>query len=820
MPKQREKTKSLKNYKHKGKRKNIPEVGLVTSSTDKVTGKKFYKFDPFLDPNLEWTGKKEKDQLEIDNVSLHVHEKIDPKLLIEKLKSEKKENKVEEKQLNFFDNPDFEKPLNKALQFYQHESDWTNRLIAGDSLLVMNSLLEKEGMGNKVQTIFMDPPYGINYRSNFQPFTNKRDIKENDSIPHEPEMIKAFRDTWELGIHSYLSHVRERLLLCKELLSETGSIFFQISDKNLHHIKEILDEIFGSENFVSLICFQKVGHPFSSTNNLPSKLDFILWYAKDRSKMKFHKLYINRKNELPVGYDFYETEEGERIKLTTEQKKNLNALPKNIKFFKPMQLFKSGPGSKYDVKFEGKTYNSGHRWWGQSKEDIETLIKLKRIYPYGSALKFIRYLDDFPYKELDTLWDGLGGASDMVYVVQTNEEVIKRCILMSSDTGDIVLDPTCGGGTTAIASERLARKWITCDSSRVALNLARKRIMTEVFDYYKLLNPEEGISGGLEYKKVDRLTPSLIAKGQGGKKETIYLEPIKDSSIKRVTGPFTVEAVPSIRVKSPFVKHNSNETEQEITNYINEINSSGILTIDGKKIKFINLEKTRGYEYIHAVGQSEFENSQRKTYLSFGPNHGPLEQTQVENAAFELRENDKEDCLLIFCSFHFDPEASKDIDLLDQPKIKFLKSQMSVDLLTDDLKKNRSSNQSFWLIGQPDIQIIKENKNYKVKVNGFDYYNPLSKGEIISRGSDNIALWMLDTNYDERSICPDQFFFPIQDNNDWTKLTKTLKNEIDLDKIKFFQGTISESFEKGSNNKIAVKIVDNRGIESLVVKDL
>ena len=326
------------------------------------------------------------------------------------------------------------------------------------------------------------------------------------------------------------------------------------------------------------------------------------------------------------------------------------------------------------------------------------------------------------------MWDGLGGASDMVYVVQTNEEVIKD-VLMSSDTGDIVFDPTCGGGTTAIASERLARKWITCDSSRVALNLARKRIMTEVFDYYKLLNPEEGISGGLEYKKVDRLTPSLIAKGQGGKKETIYLEPVKDNSIKRVTGPFTVEAVPSIRVKSPFNKNEINENEQEITNYINEINSTGILTIDGKKINFINLERTKGFEYIQAVGQSEFEKSFKKTYLSFGPNHGPLEQTQVENAVYELRENDKEECLLIFCSFHFDPEASKDIDLLDLPKIKFLKSQMSVDLLTDDLKKNRSSNQSFWLIGQPDIEVIRENNNYKVKVNGFDYYNPLSKAK-------------------------------------------------------------------------------------------
>ena len=344
--------------------------------------------------------------------------------------------------------------------------------------------------------------------------------------------------------------------------------------------------------------------------------------------------------------------------------------------------------------------------------------------------------------------------------------------------------------------------------------------MTEVYDYYKLNIPEEGISGGIKYKQVMRLTPSLIVQGYEGKKETIYLEPEIEKNIKRVSGPFTVEAVPSIRVKNPDSKINVNENEQEIENYINEINTTGIQTIEGKKIKFLNLEKSKAFEYIHAIGQIEYELSHKTTYVSFGPNHGPLEQTQVENAVYELRENLKEESLLIFCAFHFDPEASKDIDCLEHPKIKFLKSQMSVDLLTEDLRKKRSSNQSFWLIGQPDIDILNEKDGYRVKIKGFDYYNPLSSGEIISRGSDNIALWMLDTDYDERSICPDQFFFPINDGNDWTKLNKTLKSEIDLNKIKFFQGTISEKFSKGVHGKIAVKIVDNRGIESLIVKKL
>tara|TARA_A100001011_G_scaffold397106_1_gene497069 strand:+ start:38 stop:2500 length:2463 start_codon:yes stop_codon:yes gene_type:complete len=815
--------KDIKNYKQTGKRKNIPEVGLVSSATDKVGEKKKYAFDPYLDPQLQWSGKVEKNELEIDTVSLHVHERVDPKTLIEKLKinseSEVPQNSGQ-LELNFFDNPGFEKPLNKALQFYEHEQDWSNRLIAGDSLLVMNSLLQKEGMTGKVQTIFMDPPYGVNYRSNFQPFTNKKDHKDgaDDSIPHEPEMIRAFRDTWELGIHSYLSNIRERVILCRELLNERGSFFFQISDDNLHHCREIIDEVFGSENYFGTICFQKTASPLSAENLLPSKMDFIIWYAKDKSKIKYHKLFFKRANDIQAGYSKIQLPDGEIRNLTNEEKSGMKPIPSDSRLLKYENLFKSGPGSKYDIEIDGKTYNSGNRWWGQKKEDILKLYDMGRIAISGNSLSFVKYLDDFPYKPLDNLWGGLGGAQNKVYVVQTNEEVIKRCILMTSNAGEIIFDPTCGGGTTAVAAERLGRKWITCDTSRVALNLARKRIMTEVYDYYKLQNPDEGLSGGLKYKEVDRLTPSLIAKGHSGKKETIYLEPQKDSSIKRVTGPFTVEAVPSVRVKN-ILESDASHLEQSIDDYINEIAATGIQTLQGNKINFINIEKTKGFKHIHALGQIEEENSHKNAYVCFGPDYAPMEQTQIEHAVFELREILDEECVLIFCAFHFDPEASKDIDHLNHKKITFLKSQMSVDLLTEDLRKKRSSNQSFWLIGQPDIEIKQNGKQYKVEIRGFDYYNP-SKGQVESKGIDGIALWMIDTNYDERSVCPDQFFFPIEDKNDWTKLKRTLKEEIDVEKIDFFQGSVSELFDAGSHKKIAVKIVDNRGIESLIVREL
>ena len=811
----------IDDYKHSGKRKNNPDVGLVSSVTDQNDKKKKYNFDPYLDPQLNWSGKEEKNELDVDIVSLHVHERIDPKSLIENLINTniEKPSKFNQIEINFFNNSEFQKPLSKALQFYEHEHDWSNRLIAGDSLLVMNSLIAKESMTGKIQTIFMDPPYGINYKSNFQPFTNNKNVKDksDDSLPYEPETICAFRDTWNLGIHSYLTHLRERILLCHELLSDEGSFFLQISNENLHYCKQIIEEIFGKENEFGLISFTKTAGGLSSVNKLSSRLDYLIWFAKDIKKMKYHPLFERRSNDIESGFNKIELENGDQRSLTRDEQIGKKQIPKG-RLYRDDSLTKPGPGSKYEIILDGKKYDSGGRWWGQPKEDIEQLIKIGRVRPVGNTLRFIKYLDDFPYKPIDNLWDGLQGASNPIYVVQTNEEIIKRCILMTSDAGEIILDPTCGSGTTSIVAERYGRKWITCDTSRVALNLARKRLMTETYDYYKLKNQDEGLAGGLVYKEVERLTPSIISKGHSGEKETIYLEPIKDKQKKRVTGPFTVEAVPSIRVKN--FNHNDNfDQDQEIDDYINEIASTGILTIGGKKISLLNLEKTKGLSFIHARGQIKEEDLLKNVFISFGPNYAPMEQIQVEQAVFELRELKVENSILIFCAFHFDPEASKDIDNLSHEKITFLKSQMSVDLLTADLRKKRSSNQSFWLIGEPDIEIIKDGKFYSVQILGFDYYNP-NKAQIESKGIEGIALWMLDTNYDDRSLCPDQFFFPIEDKQDWTKLQKSLKNEIDLEKIQFFQGSLSEKFQSGEHKRIAVKIVDNRGIESLVVKDL
>ena len=305
------------------KRLNIPQTGLVSADTDPINGRKTYMFDPHLDPELQWSGKTEGTSFEVDTVSLHVHERIDPLTIIEAVRN--KEPETQRSLFYYFENPENNLPIREAIEFYKHSEGWSNRLIAGDSLIVMNSLLEKEGMAGKVQMVYIDPPYGIKYGSNFQPFINKRDVKDgkDEDLTQEPEMIKAFRDTWELGIHSYLTYLRNRLLLARDMLNESGSVFVQISDENLHHVKELLDEIYGAENFVSIIPFRKtVG---ATTKLIPIVNDYIVWYAKTKNSLKFRKLYREKNiSERDTKFSWYELENGDIVNISRVKSENLD----------------------------------------------------------------------------------------------------------------------------------------------------------------------------------------------------------------------------------------------------------------------------------------------------------------------------------------------------------------------------------------------------------------------------------------------------------------------------------------------------------------
>jgi adenine-specific DNA-methyltransferase len=520
-------------YIHKEEtRVNNPPVGLVTAETDKLNGQKSYQYDPHLDPQLMWAGKAEGHTFAVDLVSLHVHERIDPLTIIENVK--KKEAGTQHNLFNYFDSPELNPPIREAIEFYKHRQNWSNRLIAGDSLIVMNSLLEKESMEGKVQMIYIDPPYGIKYGSNFQPFVNKRDVKDqkDEDLTQEPEMIRAFRDTWELGIHSYLTYLRNRLLLAKKLLAESGSCFVQISEENIHHVKELMEEIFGVNNFCGLIAFQKTGG-FAPTL-LSSVYDYIVWYAKDKTKVKYNKLFHEKSQSMiDSGYAWIEFKNGQRRRLTTEELYGQNPILEGRRFQTSI-LVSAGASEKGSIPFifnGEKYYPASGTHWKTSIEGLNQLALKKRLFAVGKTLTYVRYTDDFPVSEFNNVWtDTVRStyASQKIYVVQTSEKVIQRCLLMTTNPGDLVLDPTCGSGTTAYVAEQWGRRWITCDTSRVAITLTKQRIMTTIYDYYELAHPDEGVSSGFKYTSVPHITLGAIANNEKSAQEILYDQPLID----------------------------------------------------------------------------------------------------------------------------------------------------------------------------------------------------------------------------------------------------------------------------------------------------
>ncbi|MGB9755176.1 DUF559 domain-containing protein [Roseiflexus castenholzii] len=1071
--------------------------------------------------------------------------------------------------------------------------------------------------------IYIDPPYGIKYGSNFQPFVNKRDVKDgkDEDLTAEPEQIRAFRDTWELGIHSYLTYLRDRLLLARELLHESGSIFVQISDENVHHVRELMDEVFGAGNFVSLIAFRT--HSPLGVKLLPNPYDYLVWYSKDKSRLKYRPLFLYKDSGEGTQFTYIEMKDGTRRSTTRDERLHPELMPDGARVFRLVNLPSSGytESCTFDFKFEGKTYKpSRGRSWKTTLDGMQRLVTARRVYATGTYLNYVYFLDDFPLSNLSGTWGDVYTELDKQYVVQTGGKVIERCLLMTTDPGDLVFDPTCvrkgtrvwrvdsppfvppqaggeetslpacgegrggastacgeggggaslvpiesiqpgdwviahdgkphrvlrlirrsyrgqmigirhersdsvlwlsgdhkvlaklrprtlggqadwsgipialrgrskdlrremtppertlwsvlrngqtgftfrrqhpigpyiadfysrearlvvevdgviahsteaslahdqardqylrllglevlriparevehnlagvyeairltcqrqigpegagwveaqelavgdlvffglerlgtriaeirsemaeeelydlevegahsfitevcavhncGSGTTAYVAEQWGRRWITCDTSRVALTLARQRLMTAVFDYYELAHPEEGVGSGFKYKTVPHVTLKSIANNpeidgiharwqtklepirerlnallrqsweewqiprepeadwpeeakqlladwwqlrrkrqeeidaaiaRHAPQETLYDQPFVDRKKVRVTGPFTVEAVPAPVVKSvdEILEEKPQPADTSIARsgetlrqaeWRDELLKTGIRGKAGQRICFARLEPLPGCRWLHADGETrpsdEGADSVReeapaynpmRVVVSFGPDHGPLEQRQVQRAWEEAQQLVPRPKLLVFAAFQFDPEAAKDIDEM-KPELagmQFLKVQMNADLLTDDLKKKRASNESFWLIGQPDVQVERiakgEDKGkLRVSVHGFDYYNTKTGG-IESGGEDKIAVWLLDTDYDGRSLYPRQVFFPMAGENEgWAKLARNLKAEIDEERIEAYRGTVSLPFEAGEHKRIAVKIVDDRGIESLKVLEV
>ena len=510
----------INTVKHKDKRANIPteELRDFLSDEEKQPKNLLYSRDVSLDPQLVWNTKDEQDKedLEVSAVPIYIQEKIHPQALIEDFRTQAKQKKAE--QLSLFS--DFNGlAFEKLIDFYQHKEgvSWTNRMILGDSLAVMASLAEKEGLKNKVQTIYFDPPYGIKFGSNWQVSTRKRDVKDGkaEEATRQPEQVKAFRDTWELGIHSYLSYLRDRLVVARELLTETGSIFVQIGDENVHLVRCLMDEVFGSDNYLGQITF-RTGSGFVS-RYIKTTSDYLLWYSKDSSKTKFRRLFIEKETGNDTYFDKMQFSDGK-----TYGFQEVNEIPEGATpvAFRPLVSAYS-QNTNYKYNFEGKQYYCGiNRCWKTTAEGMNRLAVNNRIYASKNTLKYIARHSDFPCSEVTHVWDDTMELLSKNYVVQTSSKVIERCILMTTDPGDLVLDPTMGSATTAYVAEKWGRRWITIDTSRVALALARTRLMSAQFPYYLLADSTEGIEKETEI--TTKLPPTNIKTENDIRKGFVY----------------------------------------------------------------------------------------------------------------------------------------------------------------------------------------------------------------------------------------------------------------------------------------------------------
>ncbi len=862
---------SVESIRHKDKRTNIPTEELRDFVADEELAPKTMRYprDPSLDPQLVWKGKDEQDgaDLAVPVVPIYIQEKIHPQAIIDALP------RIEQSggnPLNLFADfnggpHDFE----QKVEFYHHEQNWSNRLILGDSLLVMTSLAEKEGLKGKVQTIYLDPPYGIKFGSNWQVSTRKRDVKDGkaEDATRQPEQVRAFRDTWKLGIHSYLAYLRDRLVVARDLLTETGSIFVQIGDENVHLVRCVMDEVFGSENFVSLISVKKTATP---SQLLDSGFFFIIWYASDVERVKYRQLYITRDAKLwlkeTAGGSWGIEIDGKRRPIEGPEKSNPDLLPSGSKIYALSKLTSAGPSSTNPAfKWRDRSYLSAvGTHWKTTPEGLRRLDWAARLEARGGPPWFMRFHSDFPVVPVTNLFEDTSGKSaESIYVVQTQPDVVQRCLLMTTDPGDLVLDPTCGSGTTAYVAEQWGRRWITCDTSRVALALARTRLMAAKYPYYLLADSPEGIKKeteltgkvppdyktegdikkGFVYKRVPHVTLKSIANNPDIKEgmtrqqidaaiarhagtETLYDQPYGDNKRVRVCGPFSVESLSPHRVLSTADENQDGTvSEQEArkqqdfaTMILDNLKKSGVQnTRKAERLTFDRLDPYAG-AWLHAAGEyTDAEGKTRRVAVSLGPEHGTVGPQQVKEAAKEAVQGVGFD-MLIVCGFAFDPHVAEEVKRYG--KLTILPAKMNPDLaMGDELLKKTGAGNLFMVFGEPDLEITKQKDGQiVVEIKGVDVYDPTT-GQIRSASTDDIACWFIDTDYNGESFFVRHAYFTGAEEP-YDKLKRALRADIDEAAWSSLYSTVSRPFAKPETGKIAVKVINHYGDEVLKVFEI
>ena len=787
-------------------------------------------------PFLNWTGKAERLSFEVPTLPLFVHEKLSTQGIIETLKGHKSD-----RQLDLLDSlyGGDSKPLaDQVLHAYEHADNWRNRLILGDSLVVMNSLLRFENLGGQVQMIYLDPPYGVKFGSNFQPFVRKRDVGHNDDedLTREPEMVQAYRDTWELGLHSYLTYLRDRLLLARDLLTPSGSIFVQISDENLHHVRELMDEVFGTENFVASIAAVKTSG-LGVSQGLASEFDYVLWYAKDRALLKSRDVYVPREidEQNAAIFSSVELDDGSRRRISIEERRGERQLPNGARRYRISDLTKPGPGSRFVFQHEGRDFDPGRRWWGTTPDGMQRLASANRLQSVGKNLYFVRFWNDFPFRPVTTLWSdtGTGGfVEEKLYVVQTNSKIIERCIHLTTDPGDLVLDPTCGSGTTAYVAENWGRRWITTDTSRVPLALARQRLLTATFEYFELKDEARGPAGGFVYKReqnkkgeeiggiVPHVTLKSIANNEIPKEEVLVDRPEKQSGVTRVCGPFVVEATmptaQGIDESPPTPAEQSEQQRTHVERMIDVLRRSPVLRLPENKT--VTLKNVRPpARSLTLSAEALVENGEPKAVaILFGPESGPISERFVREAWDEAELKHYKHFYVI--GFAIEPKAREFIERARDIGLPATYLAATMDLQMGDLLKNLRSSQIFSVCGLPDVAIKKLKKDeWQVELLGLDTFDPVSMEPQHFAASD-VPAWLLDTDYNGMVFNVRQAFFPR--TGAWDNLKKALKADYEEGLWDHLAGTVSAPFIEGDHGRIAVKVIDPRGNELLVVKKL
>ena len=874
---------------HGDKRLNVPTADAAEAYDYQPEIRQLrYPRNPDLDPQLVWRGKdNQHSDLLIDAPPIYIQEKIDPRVLVENLRRTAAAGQPEPEMLMFEDFDGLDEL--SAVEFYEHSANWSNRMILGDSLQVMASLTELEDLRGQVQMVYIDPPYGIRFGSNWQPSARSRTVRDGslDDASRDAEQIKAFRDTWAEGIHSYLPYLRDRLTAARDLLTQSGSCFLQIGDENVHLVRSLMDEVMGRDNFVSQIAVTKSGGGLESTKRIPARLDYILWYAMDRDQLRYRPLYERRADLAAAGFTNVMLASGEIRALSPEERAG-TPVPEGSRIFRTESLTKPGPGSKYEVTWQGRTYTSGTRWWGSPKEAVERLLAVGRVRPFGNTLRYIRFLEDFDASRLSNLWDGLGGAPDPVYVVQTNTRIIERCMLMSTSPGDIVLDPTSGSGTTAFVAEQWARRWITIDTSRVALALARQRLMGARYPYYMLLDSHDGrrkeaeltgkpqpstpptgdIRQGFVHERLPRITLASIANNPDIRNgstdedieaaiarhadfEILYDRPFEDRSRVRVTGRFTIESLTphrSLGFSKPDDGPRESLTEIEASldpdspnfeqSILDNLAKAGIQ--NGRRqerIVFASLDPYPGV-YLQAVGQQVVDgegSTANRVGIALGPQYGTVSPAFIKAAAREAVAAGDVDLVAVL-AFAFDAQAADvtDVDGVTVTatddgfatvaserrlgRVPVLLVRMNVDLLMGENLRKSGTGNLFTVFGEPDIDLLVEDSQVAVRLNGVDVFDPTT-GEVRSNDTSQIALWMIDTSYNGESFFVRHAYFT-GGNDPYKRLKAALKADIDEDAWATLYRTESRPFERPATGKIAVKVINDYGDEVMKVFDI